>query len=402
MSTPVADRLEPLWRRWRGLPVLVRDATPVLIACALVFQPRLADAGARIGELPRRPESFLGLLVTGALWVPLVARRRQPAISLTLIGAAFAAHELLAYPDTMATIGLYLALYSTGAHQRRGRRKLAGAATIAYVVLVLALVAEESPTTVTEFLAFYLFLAACWCAGAWVRARQLSEETRRQLSVEAAMTQERARIARELHDIVTHHVTAMVVQADATQFVLGDSSSRAATGLSAISDTGRRALTDLRNLLGVLTTVDDPPAGEQAQRSPAVARISDLVEQTRLTGQPVDLIEDGEPPVTVGGTQVAAYRVVQEALTNALKHAPGRQTSVRIRYRPGTTEIEVVTAGPENAPVRALPVKGPVKGGHGLTGMRQRIAVFGGDLLTGSTPDGGFLIRATVPEENTK
>ena len=383
-------------RRWHRLPVLLRDGIPVALTYLVVVQPWLAGAGARIGELPERSQGLLGVLVTAGLWLPLIVRRRWPWLSLALVGAAFAAHELLGYPGTLATIGVYLALYSAGAHQQRGRWVLACAATGGYAGLAVALTVADSPTEPTGLLGFYGFLVVCWAAGSWIRTRQKNEDNRRQLTVEAAMTRERARIARELHDVVTHHVTAMVVQADAAQFVIGDSSPGAVTGLTAISDTGRRALADLRNLLGVLTAADDPQARDTAQRSPAVGRISDLVEQTRLTGQPIELTEDGDPPVAVGGAQVAAYRVVQEALTNALKHAAGQPTGVRIRYRPGVTELEVVTAGPGRP--GADPGL-PVSGGHGLNGMRERVGVFGGEFQAGPTSDGGFKIQARIPEE---
>src|SRR5262249_55022754 len=156
--------------------------------------------------------------------------------------------------------------------------------------------------------------------GTWMRARARQEAERRRDAASSAIAQERARIARELHDVVTHHVTAMVVQADAAQFVVADAPERAVSGLAAISDTGRRTLAELRYFLGVLDPVPE------VERAPAVGRLGDLVEQTRSAGQPVELSEEGERQPMTHGAELAAYRVVQEALTNALKHAPGRRT----------------------------------------------------------------------------
>ncbi len=387
-----AAALRLLLRRWRDLPVVVRDGLAVALGSAIVFQPALGQVGARVGDLPARSLGPAGVLVTAALWLPLVVRRLRPEISLALVGAAFAVHELLGYRSSMATMGLYVALYSAGAHLSRGRWIVALVTSTAYLALTVALLVAGSPNEPAAFAVVYGFLVACWGAGAWVRARQRQEEERRQLSVQAAMAEERARIARELHDVVTHHVTAMVVQADAAQFVLTEDSP-ALTGLSAISDTGRRALGDLRNLLGVLTTSLE--GQDQAQRAPAVGRIADLVEQTRSAGQPVEFVEQGTAPATTGGTQLAAYRVVQEALTNALKHAPGRATQVRITYRPNLTELEVLTAGPADGSAAAR----PTGRGHGLNGMRARVEVFGGHVVTGPTTNGWFQVLASIPEE---
>lgn len=177
---------------------------------------------------------------------------------------------------------------------------------------------------------FYLVMAACWAAGAWVRARQQAQDARRQLEAAAAVAADRARIARELHDVVTHHVTTMVIQADAAQFLVPQSPERVIENLGAIGTTGRRALAELRFLLGVLSGPGD--AEVMGGSLVDAHRIGELVEQTRRAGQPVDFAEEGDPRANAGGAELTAYRIVQEALTNALKHAPGRATCVSVRH----------------------------------------------------------------------
>jgi signal transduction histidine kinase len=389
---------QPLLRSWRGLPVLARDAIVAGVLAPVVWHPGLAQVGVVVGELDSRSMDPLGHGLLVALWLPLAVRRRWPALSLAVIGGAYAVHELLGYPVSAATLALFVAGYSVGAYQRRFRAGVVLIAGAGYGVMALLLARAGSPTPVVGFLTIYLALAACWGAGAWIRARQASAEDRRRQSVDAAITAERSRIARELHDVVTHHVTAMVVQADAARFLVGEAPE--ATRLSAISDTGRLALADLRHLLGVLGSPGDGRVtGSTAERTPVVGPVSELVEQARHSGQPVQLMEDGEPPASPGGAELAAYRVVQEALTNAIKHAPGRPTSVRIRHTSGETELEILTGAPDH-PASVRPAPGLAGGGRGLTGMRERVAVFGGDLIAGPTADGGFQVLARIPRES--
>ncbi|HEX8866989.1 MAG TPA: histidine kinase, partial [Lentzea sp.] len=181
-----------------------------------------------------------------------------------------------------------------------------------------------------------------------------------------------------LHDVVTHHVTAMVVQADAAQFV----PEKDTAGLAAISSTGRRALSELRHLLGVLEAT-----GEHG-RTPATGKVADLVDQARLAGQPVELTEEGESRGREVDVELAVYRVVQEALTNALKHAAGRPTTVLVRHGADHVEIEVVTASGA-----AL---GEPSGGRGLTGLRERVRMLGGRFEAGPR-QAGFRVWARIP-----
>ncbi|AXK36062.1 two-component sensor histidine kinase [Streptomyces armeniacus] len=399
--------VRPVVVRWRARGVLVHDAVFTAVLAPVVFAPGTAHIGAEFGDLPQRPLDAVGVLVMVALWVPLAVRRRWPGVCLAVVGSAYAAHELLGCPETFATVGLYVALYSAGS--RIAGRPLvvaAASATGAYVLFAVGLHAKGSPQRLSDFVTIYVVLALCWGAGAWVRVRQAREAVRRRLGAAAAREQERARIARELHDVVTHHVTAMVVQADAAHVVLAEAPDRAAEGLTTIGDSGRRALDDLQHLLGVLDA-----SGDGSGDASVPARLTDLVEETRAAGQPVELTEltelteRGERRPASGGVELAAYRVVQESLTNALKYAPGRKTAVRVRYGLEETDIEVTTDGPDAAvadgpegqPGGPGGPAGPRGGGRGLDGLRERVSVLGGELLAGARPDGGFVVHARVP-----
>ncbi|MEV8638993.1 histidine kinase [Streptosporangium sp. NPDC051023] len=361
------------------------DGALALLVTVLAFIPTLSKVGAQLGDLNTRPVQVLGVGLGLAQTLPLVVRRRWPAAGLLIIGSAFAVHQALGYPTTFGSVGLYLALYAVGAHQIRFRRVLAAVAGAGYAVLALVLHGLGSPQAMPDYLVFWLCLALCWLAGAAMRRWRMQEGERRRLTAEVARSAERARIARELHDVVTHHVTAMVVQADAAQFLITSAPERAGQGLAAVSDTGRRALRELRSLLDVLEATGE---SAPADRAPALGRIGDLVEQARLSGQPVEFTEEGVRREPSAEVELAAYRVVQETLTNAMKYAAGRPTVVSIRYGE-QVEIEVITEGSAVAAVAG--------GGRGLAGLRERLGMLAGDLEAGPRPDGGFAVRAVIP-----
>ena len=340
----------------------------------LAFVPPLSVMGARLGDLPERPIGGLALAIVPALTLPLAFRTRWPVGCLAVIGAAFALYQALAGPPQFATVTVYLALYSVGAHQRRFRGVIAVTATAAFAVLAVIMHRLGSSDGPADILVFYLLLAVCWLLGAYVRHGRAIEAERRRLAAAEAAASERARIARDLHDVVTHHVTAMVVQADATR-VVAESPTQVVTALTSICGTGRRALSDLRSLLDVL---EEPGS------------MRDLVDRTRQSGQPVELVEDTSLSGLPEAVRTAVYRVAQEGLTNAVKYAAGQPTVVRTGRRDGHVEIEVTnTAGPQ-------PVTG-LSGGRGLTGLRDRVAKLGGSLADGPLPDGGFRLTARIP-----
>ncbi|WP_329493083.1 sensor histidine kinase [Kitasatospora herbaricolor] len=385
--------------RWQERDVLLKDGVLALALTLAAFVPTLSGIGAQIGDLPVRPANALGVGLVLAHTLPLAVRRRWPAACLAVVAGAFAVHQALGFATTFASVGLYLALYSAGAHQVRLRHGLVAMAGAGYAVLAVVLHHLGSPQSVPDYLAFSLVLAAVRLLGSTVRRRRTEEAQRRRLVAEAATTAERARIARELHDVVTHHVTAMVVQADAAQFLLTSAPERAAEGLVAVSDTGRRALTELRHLLDVLEATGESAAADpaHADRAPTLGRVGDLVERARRSGQPVEFSQQGERRPQSVDVELAAYRVVQETLTNALKHAAGEPTRVLLRYGDEHLGIEVATDGPLAATVARKP--GPA-GGRGLAGLRARVRMLDGELEAGPRPEGGFEVRATIPAKS--
>jgi len=387
---------------WEERDAFLKDSVLALVPALLAFVPALSDIGAQIGDLPERPASVLSVGLVLAQTLPLAARRRWPAGCLAVVAGAFAVYQVLGFATTFGSLGLYLALYSAGAHQVRFRRGLAGVVSAGYAVLALVLDRLGSPQGIADYLAYFLILAAFWLVGSTVRRRRAEEAQRRRLAAEVATAAERARIARELHDVVTHHVTAMVVQADAAQFVLTSAPEKAGEGLTAVSDTGRRALTELRYLLGVLEATGESASADLARGdlAPTLGRLGDLVEQARGSGQPVEFNEQGERRTQSVDVELAVYRVVQEALTNAMKHAPGQSTRVVVRHAEDRIEIEVTTDGP-TAPQTAAPAvrkPGPA-GGRGLAGLRARVRMVDGELEAGPRPEGGFGVRASIPSK---
>ena len=373
----------PPLRWWRARSELFRDAVGAAVFAGVGFLPFLANSGVALGELPHRQGGAPALVLALAQVLPLAVRRRWPAVCFAVTGTAFAVYQCLGYPNSFTSVGFILALYASGAYQRRLRAGLVVTGTAAYVILAVVLAVLRSPERAVDYVTFYLVLACCWGAGAAIRARQLLEAQRRRQDAEQAVAAERARIARELHDVVTHHVTAMVVQADAAQYLPAGARERVTGELGEISATGRRALSDLRYMLNLLDT-----ARPDEQPTFAAGQLPDLVEQARQAGQPVDFAAEGAPVPLSDAAELSAYRVVQESLTNALKHAAGRRTVVRVGYDSGGLDIDVTTDGPVIAAFTA---------GRGLTGLRMRVGQCGGSLEAGGNPGGGFRVHARVP-----
>jgi signal transduction histidine kinase len=388
--TWVTGCLQALRKWWRAYDPVVWDRWLAAAFTVLAAVPALGTVSAEFGDLPRRPTTVFTVVLVLAQTVPLAVRSRWPAACLAVVGMSFAAYETLSYPPQFGTLALYLALYSASAHQERFRRGTAVVATAAYVVLSIVVTVLESPDRPVDFLVFYLLLATCWVLGAFVRRRRVEEAEWRRLAAVAATTAERARIARELHDVVTHHVTAIVVQADATQF-MAESPDRVLTALTAIGGAGRRALTELRHLLDVLEATGEPAM----PRTPVEGTVRDLVEQTRTGGQPVELVEEGEQPTLSVNVRLAVYRVVQEGLTNVVKYAAGQPTVVRTGYRDDHIDVEVANA----VATVALPAgaRRDLFGGRGLAGLRERVGTLDGELTAGEQPDGWFRLRAVIP-----
>ncbi|MFI6029873.1 sensor histidine kinase [Amycolatopsis magusensis] len=349
----------------------------LLFAGSLV--PALHSQGTQFGGMPARPYDLLAIVAVACQCVPLAVCRRWPVLCVAVVGLGFAIDQLRGY-HSFAGTALPIAVLIASSQLRRRRRVVALALTTAYVLLVVTfelLGAGESPA---EYVTFYLVIAFAWGIGVWWRSTRLADAERRLRVAEETRAAERSRIARELHDVVTHHVTAMVVQTEAARY-LTTKPERLDQTLTDVTDTGRRALTDLRHLLDVL----NPDHGTRADG------LLDLVEQTRRAGQPVEFTEQGTPAEPSGSAGPVAYRVVQEALTNALKHAHGSPTSVQVRHgdREITVEVSTDGAGTETASLGGS--------GRGLAGLGDRVGVLGGDFSAGRSTGGGFYVRARIP-----
>lgn len=369
------------WRRW---DVTVRDLPLALLLAVMSLVPALQNWGTQLGNLPHRPMDALAVGVAALQALPLAVRRRWPAGCLALVSLGFAIDQLRGY-HMVAGTALPIALLSAGAHLARHRRVTMLLATAAYVPLAVVLERREAAEGMTGYVMFYLALTLAWGAGAWLRQTRAAEAERRQRVAEATRVAERTRIARELHDVVTHHVTAMVVQAESARYLTA-APERLEQTLTAITETGRRAITDLRHLLDVL----NPDHGAEP-RTPGIGELPALVEQARRAGQPVEFTEEGRPADVTGTAESAAYRVVQEALTNALKYAHGSRTVVHVRHGNQETTVEVSTDGSGTSG------GSPGGSGRGLAGLRERVGVLGGEFSAGRQPDGSFVVRARIP-----
>ncbi|MFI2783521.1 sensor histidine kinase [Streptomyces sp. ALB3] len=376
-------RIQELWRR-SGSTAWYVPLALAIFAASLVYR----NNGTELGGLPERPYDALAVAAIALQCLPLAGRRRWPVVCFTLVFLGFTLDQLRGY-HTLAGTALPIALMSVASLTERHRRTTAVAFTLAYVPLAVALHRLGPGEAPSEFVTFYLAVALAWGVGVWLRnARAVEAEHRRRLA-EDTRTAERARIARELHDVVTHHVTAMVVQAEAARYLTAVPD-RLDQSLTAVTDTGRRAITDLRHLLDLL----NPDHGTEAT-PPPVGRLLTLVEQTRQAGQPVEFTEEGTPAESTGSADLVAYRMVQESLTNALKYARGCGTSVRVRHGRGEITVEVGTDG---GGTRTTPTGGS---GRGLAGLRERVEVLGGDFSAGLQPDGRFVVRGRIPSGST-
>lgn len=367
--------LSPLRRHWN-----------VLLAMALIglaFVPGVAQQGVDLAELPDRAMDTLGWSLVVAQGAVVGLLRRWPGWSLILGGAGFATYQLLAYPTTVAALGLLVIVAGAGALARHHRCALAAGAACAYVALAFGLSRSGSPTGLVDYIAFGMLLCLLWVAGAWARDRMRAQQQQRWDNERRAVEVERGRIARELHDVVTHHVTAMVIQAEAAQYSTADLQ-QTRSNLSTIGETGRAALDDLRDLLGALDG-----ASASSEREPAIKEVAGLVAQAHAAGQPVELIEVGQPRPLTGAAGLAVSRIVQEGLTNAMKHARGAATLVRLHYDETGVDVTVTTNG-------AGAAGSPQGSGRGLRGLEERVALVGGELHAGPVAD-GFTVQARVP-----
>ena len=360
---------------------------------------RLDQVVAAVLVVVSQVELWLGNGTPGPKWltVPLslliaasvAIRRRYPLAVASFVMAAFAA--LFLGPGTQQNVALAIAFFCAWyglAVWTDTREFLAGCG----ILVATNAIAQAGPHgSGQNFVQFTVVpIVAMLLARRAVRDRELRAEAlerEQELRARDAVAEERARIARELHDLVAHNVSLMVVQAGAERHALPPEQQSTRDALASIEQAGRQALVEARRLLGMLRRKDDR---EELEPQPSLERVDLLVEQVERAGLPVELSVEGEPTQLPAGLDLCAYRVVQEALTNALKHAGPAHAHVLLRYAPRALDVEVRDDGSGAAP-------NGNGAGHGLIGMRERVALYGGALRAGPREGGGFEVRAHLP-----
>jgi signal transduction histidine kinase len=309
---------------------------------------------------------------------------------LAVIGAAGAAYALRDGSSNLS-VPLAIAAYSAAAHRDR-RTVVTIALPIALAASIVMVITEQQHANWIEVL-----IALIPVPGAPVLLGRVSYNRRRRierdhvLAAREAVASERARIARELHDVVAHSMGVMVVQAGAARSVLERDPAEAAEAMRRVEDTGRTGLAEMRMLLGILKS-DGDETGLAPQ--PGLAQVDELLDRMRGAGVPVESMIEGQARALAPGVDLTAYRLIQEALTNTLKHAGGgAHARVVIRYLDRSVDLEVVDDGRGPPPAGTTPAEG-----NGLMGMRERVELFGGTLDTGGRPGGGFRVTAHIPE----
>ncbi|MCC6338548.1 MAG: sensor histidine kinase [Acidimicrobiia bacterium] len=389
----------------RGLNPWLLDGA---LAAAFVVIGLVTTAGR--GDVPpadyRARDAFSVLLVLAAS-VPFAARRRAPLAVLLTAATAVSLLVALGYNQGFTPYFLFVAAFTVGA--AGPARQVAVAATAIGLALVL-LVAVDSPVFDAENLVGNAALfAAMFVAGANLRIRQarvaaLEEraaavEREKREEARRAVADERLDIARELHDVVAHSMGVIAVQASMGEHVIDAEPEQARSALHAISGVSRSALTEIRRMLAVLRDSSDgggaaPPLGSTAYApAPGLDQLSRLVHDVEGAGVPVSVSFDGPRVELPRGVDLTAYRILQEGLTNVLRHAGPARAWVTVRYEPGAVVVEVVDDG-RGVDGRAQAGPG---GGNGLVGMRERVAVYGGTLDAGPNPGGGFRVAARLP-----
>jgi signal transduction histidine kinase len=372
------------------------DAAVAVLACA-VAQLELALGSGIQGA------AAVNILAAAASTLPLALRRRWPlgvAIGVCVVVVVQEALNGDLVENTWAPLLIVpMAVYAVAAFCDR-RRAFIGLAAVLGLVWIEVAVADRSVGGDYLFVALLTF--GPWLVGRIVAARsELASELRdkadrlereQEKQAQLAVAQERARIARELHDVVAHNVSVMVVQSAAARRMIDHDTEKAKDALSSVEQTGRAALREMRRVVGMLGQSDDELA---LAPQPSVEELDWLIERARDAGLDVDLTIEGEKKRLESGVDLSAFRIVQEALRNTLKHAGPAKAQVLLKYGEHDVEVEVSDNG---RGVRAPAENGAVTG-HGLLGMRERVAMLGGEIEAGYRKDGGFGVHARLPLE---
>ncbi|MEO3742713.1 histidine kinase [Plantactinospora sp. B5E13] len=351
--------------------------------------------------MPPRPEPISGselalwILLALATALPVALRRRYPlAVFWVVLAASELYHGRGGLDATFTFAACVVVAY--GAVMYSPYRAAAVVSVLVGAVLVVSGHRGNLPQTQPELVFLFLLVPVALAANAvhTLRQRVQAVEAQRETETRLAVQRERARIAQELHDVVTHNVSVMVVQAGAARTVLAVAPEKAHQALLAIESGGRAAMSELRHVMGLLSLDGDPddqPGADELTPPPGLGQVPTLVARVRSAGVPVALTVTGTPEPLPVGVDLAAYRVLQEALTNVVKHAAGASVTVRIAHGPDVLRIEVSDTGGTAA------VSARFGNGRGLIGLRERLAIYGGTLDVGPLRSGGYQVRATIP-----
>ena len=381
--------LWPLLRRY------VFDAIIVLVAIGGVVEMLSIP---EVGSEPDVPgtEPWLAVLVVLVMTLTLLGRRRWPfgAPAFVLVVAAVTSYaEPLLIPWAFVPfVALLGSIFLLAMLEDRVQRR-AGIGLIAATILVVGWFDPSSG--LDEYFWVSTICGMVWIAGYALKRKLVEAESERERfareqeeRAREAVAEERARLARELHDVVGHSVSVMTVQASAVRRLLLPEQEKEREALEVVEQTGRQALAEMRRLVGVLRRPEEAPT---LAPQPSLEYLEKLVAHVRESGLPVDLRVEGEAVRLPASLDLTAYRLIQEGLTNALKHAKADRAEVIVRYGAGELELEVADNGTGSGDGKG--------GGHGLVGMRERVAVYGGELEAEPRPEGGFRLRARLPLE---
>jgi signal transduction histidine kinase len=348
-----------------------------------------------------RTAPIIAALAAVLLVLPLLARRRSPFLAPTWLWLLAAALSFLDGRLVVSSSSVYAAgmvsafLIGSLRDERQGRM---GLAIVAGSGAIIAL--NDPLRSVNEVLLVPATFALAWLGGfaqrergeqaARAEERARHAEREREVTARIAVAEERARIARELHDIVAHSVSVMVLQVGAVRHRMPDGFREDVEALRGVEETGRSALGEMRRLLGAMRRGDDGP---ELAPQPGLGRLDVLLDETRRAGLPVELHIDGEPFALPAAIDLSAYRIVQEGLTNALKHARASEAHVHIGYGADALRIQVSDDGDGGAD----PIAGGTGHGHGLVGVRERVKLYGGEMSAGAANGGGFRLTTSLP-----
>jgi signal transduction histidine kinase len=379
------------WVQRRRAPIA--DA---LLAAAVTVMV-LVDLSSPTDAVGVRPTDALAVLLSLLQTLPLAFRRRAPlpSFALTIIGVC--AYYALGYEVTDGTLATFVGVYTVAAHEDR-RRSLVGLGLLAFGMTWYWLTRAE-PFDPTTPIWIGILGVLSWGLGEYVRTRRaytaeveaLAERLERARALEArqAAWQERARLARELHDVIGHTVNVMVIQAGAGRRTLASDRGQAERAFQTIESTGREALDELDRLLGILRTGEDEP---DLPPQPGLEQLRTLAGRFQDSGLPVEISIEGKEVPLPRSLDQSAYRIIQETLTNALRHAGATTARVEVRYCTDRLELEVANDGRGHRRAQDHP-----GGGRGLVGIQERVALFGGDLEAGPRAGGGFVVRCRLP-----